>query len=141
MKKISVLLLAVFIMTFAAGAGTAWATDKVGFVDETYVLSQSAKFTKAQEELNKLGQTKSAAAKVAFDKETDEKKKAQIVQQMQMELKEAENKTIPPIFAEISDIIAKVAKSKGITIVLNRRLVFYGGIDITEDVVKEIKRQ
>lgn len=135
------LLLAVFMMAFAVGTGTAWAVDKVGFVDEAYVLSQSEKFTKAQEALNKLGQTKSAAAKVAFDKEKDEKKKAQIVQKMQMELKEAENKSIPPIFAEISGVIAKVAKAKGITIVLNRRLVFYGGIDITEDVVKEIKRK
>lgn len=140
MKKLSAIILAVFVMAFALGAAAASAADKVGFVDEVYILSQSDKFKKAQEDLDKLSGTKSAAAKAAFDKEKDEKKKAQIVQQMQLELRDAENKMITPIIAEINGIISKVAKTKGITVVFNRRFVFYGGVDITEDVVREIKR-
>lgn len=140
MKKISALFLAVFVLTFAIGATSALAADKVGCIDEVYVLSQSGKFNKAQEELQKLNVTKSAAAKTAFDKENDEKKKAQIVQNMQLEMREAENKMITPIISEINGVIAKVAGSKGITIVLNRRFVYYGAVDITEDVVKELKR-
>lgn len=140
MKKLTAILLAVFVLTFAVGAGVAVAADKVGSIDELYVLSQSEKFQKAQESLQKLSVTKTNAAKAAFDKETDEKKKAQIVQNVQLELREAENKAISPILSEINGVINKVAKSKGITIVLNRRFVLYGGVDITEDVVKEIKR-
>ena len=140
MKKILVFVLVTFVLTLVMGAGVALAADKVGFVDDVYILSQSDKFKKAQEELDKLSQTKSAAAKAAFDKESDEKKKSQIVQNMQLELKEAENKMITPILTEINNAVARVAKAKGITVVFNRRLVFYGGIDITEDVVKEIKR-
>jgi len=140
MKKILVFVLVTFVLTLVMGAGVALAADKVGFVDDVYILSQSDKFKKAQEELDKLSQAKSAAAKAAFDKESDEKKKSQIVQNMQLELKEAENKMITPILTEINNVVARVAKAKGITVVFNRRLVFYGGIDITEDVVKEIKR-
>lgn len=140
MKKVSAILLALFVLTLAVGAGVASAADKVGYINDVQVLSQSEKYKKAQESLQKLSVTKTNAAKAAFDKEKDEKKKAQIVQNVQLELREAENKMITPIYSEINGIIAKVAKAKGVTVVLNNRFVLYGGIDITEDVIKEIKK-
>lgn len=138
MKKVSAIILALLLMTLAASV--AMAADKLGYIDHMYLLSQSDKFKKAQTSLDQLAKTKSAAAKTAIDKEKDENKKAQIVQNMQLELKEAENKTIVPVLGEINKVIEKVAKAKGVTVVLSRGLVHYGGIDITEDVVKELKR-
>lgn len=140
MKKVSAILLALFVLTLSVGVGVASAADKVGYIDDGRVLSQSEKFKKAQESLQKLGATKTSAAKAAFDKEKDEKKKAQIVQNMQLELREAENKMITPIYSEINTIIAKVAKAKGVTIVVSNRFVLFGGVDITDDVIKEIKK-
>lgn len=140
MKKVSVILLAVFVLTLAVGVGVAAAADKVGYIDDVRVLSQSEKYKKAQESLQKLGVTKTNEAKAAFDKEKDEKKKAQIVQNVQLELRGAENKMITPIYSEINGIIAKVAKAKGVTVVLNNKFVFFGGVDITEDVIKEMKK-
>lgn len=140
MKKVSAILLAVFVLTLAVGTGVAAAADKVGYIDDGRVLSQSEKFKKAQESLQKLSVTKTNAAKAAFDKEKDEKKKAQIVQNVQLELREAENKMITPIYSEINAIIAKVAKAKGVTIIISNRFVLFGGIDITDDVIKEIKK-
>lgn len=140
MKKISAVLLALFVLTLSVGVGVASAADKVGYINDVQVLSQSEKYKKAQESLQKLGVSKTNAAKAAFDKEKDEKKKAQIVQNVQLELREAENKMITPIYSEINAIIAKVAKAKGVTVVLNNRFVLYGGIDITEDVIKELKK-
>lgn len=140
MKKISAVLLALFVLTLSVGVGVASAADKVGYINDERVLSQSEKFKKAQESLQKLGATKTNAAKAAFDKEKDEKKKAQIVQNVQLELREAQNKMITPIYSEINAIIAKVAKAKGVTVVINNRFVLYGGIDITEDVIKELKK-
>lgn len=141
MKKLAMLFLAIFTLVLVMSAGIALAVDKVGFVDDVYVLSQSDKFQKAQQNLEKLSKTKAAAAKTAFDKEKDEKKKQQIVQNMQLELRESESKMITPIISEINAIISRIAKAKGITIVLNRQLVLYGGVDITEDVAKEVKKQ
>lgn len=140
MKKVSAILLAVFVLTLAVGTGVAAAADKVGYIDDGRVLSQSEKFKKAQESLQKLSVTKTNAAKAAFDKEKDEKKKAQIVQNVQLELREAENKMITPIYSEINAIIAKVAKAKGVTIIISNRFVLFGGVDITDDVIKEIKK-
>jgi len=62
------------------------------------------------------------------------------VQSLQLEMREEEAKLMNPILKEINETIAKVAKAKGITIVLNKGLVYYGGIDITNDVVTALKR-
>ena len=74
MKKFVALLLAV-VALFAAGAASYAAEDVVGYVDDMMVLQQYSKFEQARKQLNDLGNKKSNAAKAAFDKETDEKKK------------------------------------------------------------------
>ena len=74
MKKFVALLLAV-VALFAAGAASYAAEDVVGYVDDMQVLQQYSKFEQARKQLNDLGNKKSNAAKAAFDKETDEKKK------------------------------------------------------------------
>jgi len=72
--------------------------------------------------------------------ETDDKKKADIVENLQLDMRNEETKLMTPILKEVNNVIAKVAKAKGITIVLNKGLVIYGGIDITNDVVTALKR-
>ncbi|NLD05089.1 MAG: OmpH family outer membrane protein [Synergistaceae bacterium] len=139
MKKLVVLLVAA-IAIFSLNAVAFAAEEKVGFVDEMAVLQQFPKFKQAQQQIDAIGKKKSEAAKTAFDKETDEKKKANIVQTLQLEMREEESKLMNPILKEINETIAKVAKTKGITIVLNKGLVYYGGIDITNDVVTALKR-
>ena len=139
MKKLTVLILAVLsilsfsVMSFAA-------EEKVGFVDDMAVLQQSAKFKQAQTQLEAISKKKSETAKLAFDKETDEKKKAQIVQNLQLDLRNEEGKLMNPVLKELNDTISTVAKAKGVTIVLNKALVYYGGIDITQDVITALKR-
>lgn len=140
MKKLVVLLLVAILAIFSAYSVAFAADEKVGFVDEMAVLQQFPKFKQAQQQIEAIGKKKSDTAKAAFDKETDEKKKANIVQTLQLEMREEESKLMNPILKEINETIAKVAKTKGITIVLNKGLVYYGGIDITNDVVTALKR-
>nr|WP_277348270.1 OmpH family outer membrane protein [Cloacibacillus porcorum] len=104
------------------------------------VLQQFSKFQQAQKQLDELGKKKSNAAKAAFDKESDEKKKSEIVQNLQFEMREEEAKLMNPVLKEVNDTIAKVAKQKGVTIVVNKALVYYGGIDLTQDVVNALKK-
>lgn len=140
MKKVVLLVLAsLFLALFASFASAA--EDKLGFVDEMYVLSQFPKFKEAQAQLDSIAKKKSNAAKEAFDKETDDKKKANIVQNMQLELREEEAKILTPVLKEITAAIEKVAAAKGVTVVVNKGVVFYGGIDLTEDVIAMLKRQ
>jgi outer membrane protein len=139
MKKLTILLVAVLAL-FSVYSVAFAAEEKVGYVDEMAVLQQFPKFKQAQQQIDAIGKKKSDAAKAAFDKETDDKKKAQIVETLQLDMRNEEAKLMNPILKEVSDAIAKVAKSKGITIVINKGLVFYGGIDITNDVVTALKR-
>ena len=139
MKKTAALLLAIAAL-FAFGAISYAAEDKVGYVDDMGVLQQFSKFQQAQKQLDELGKKKSNAAKAAFDKASDEKKKSDIVQNLQLEMREEEAKLMNPVLKEVNDTIAKVAKQKGITIVINKALVYYGGIDLTQDVANALKK-
>ncbi|MCC8057293.1 OmpH family outer membrane protein [Cloacibacillus sp.] len=139
MKKTAALLLAIAAL-FAFGAISYAADDTVGYVDDMGVLQQFSKFQQAQKQLDELGKKKSNTAKAAFDKESDEKKKSEIVQNLQFEMREEEAKLMNPVLKEVNDTIAKVAKQKGVTIVVNKALVYYGGIDLTQDVVNALKK-
>lgn len=139
MKKFAVIMVAVMAM-FVFGATAFAADEKVGFVDDMAILQQFSKFKQAQQQLETISKKKSDAAKAAFDKETDEKKKAQIVQGLQLEMRQEESKLMSPVLKEVNDTISKVAKAKGITIVLNKVLVYYGGTDLTQDVITALKR-
>ena len=139
MKKTAALLLAIAAL-FAFGAISYAAEAQVGYVDDMGVLQQFSKFQQAQKQLDELGKKKSNAAKAAFDKESDEKKKSDIVQNLQLEMREEEAKLMNPVLKEVNDTIAKVAKQKGITIVINKALVYYGGIDLTQDVANALKK-
>ena len=139
MKKTAALLLAIAAL-FAFGAISYAADDTVGYVDDMGVLQQFSKFQQAQKQLDELGKKKSNAAKAAFDKESDEKKKSEIVQNLQFEMREEEAKLMNPVLKEVNDTIAKVAKQKGVTIVINKARVYYGGIDLTQDVANALKK-
>ena len=139
MKKI-VAIIVMVIVAMAFGTTAFAADEKVGFVDDVLILQQFPKFKQAQQGLEAISKKKSDAAKAAFDKETDEKKKSQIVQNLQLEMREEEAKLMTPVLKEVNETISKVAKAKGVTIVLNKVLVYFGGIDLTPDVVAALKK-
>ena len=138
MKKIAVLLLAVLAL-IALGSVAYADDDTVGYIDDVRVLSQFSKFQQAQKQLEELDKRKSSAAKAEFDKETDEIKKKNIVEKLQMEMREEEAKLMTPVFKELNDTVAKVAKQKGVTLVMNKVLVYFGGVDLTMDVINALK--
>ena len=140
MKKTAVLIMIAVMAILTFGTASFAANDTVGYVDDMAILQQFSKFTQAQQQLVALSKKKSDAAKAAFDKETDEKKKANIVQNLQLEMRNEESKLMSPVLKEVNDTISKVAKAKGVTIVLNKVLVSYGGVDLTQDVITPLKR-
>ena len=138
LKKIAVLLLAVLAL-IALGSVAYADDDTVGYIDDVRVLSQFSKFQQAQKQLEELDKKKSSAAKAEFDKETDEVKKKNIVEKLQMEMREEEAKLMTPVFKELNDTVAEVAKQKGVTLVMNKVLVYFGGVDLTMDVINALK--
>ena len=140
MKKTAVLIMIAVMAILTFGTASFAANDTVGYVDDMAILQQFSKFKQAQQQLEALSKKKSDAAQAAFDKETDEKKKANIVQNLQLEMRNEESKLMSPVLKEVNDTISKVAKAKGVTIVLNKVLVYYGGVDLTQDVITALKR-
>ncbi len=138
MKKILI------VIAVAASAliltGSAFAADTIGTVDTQKVMFQHPKFEQVQRQVRDITDKMQKDAQAAIDKETDNKKKADIYQAKRQELAKDERKLMEPLFKEISLAMRTVAIQKKLTVVMDKGGVFYGGTDITDAVVAELKK-
>lgn len=122
-------------------AGVALAQDVIGCVSPQKIMFQHPKFEQVQKQIKEITEKKQNEAKSAIDKENDDKKKAQIYQTKRQELAKEEAKLMEPLFNDVNQAIRKVAGAKKITVVVDKDAVFFGGVDITDDVITELKRK
>ena len=139
-RKITVSLLAVLFLSLYI-AGAAYAQDVMGCVDPQRIMFQHPKFEQIQKQVRDVTNKKQEEAKVAIDKETDDKKKAQIFQNKRTEAANEERKLMEPLFKDINLAIRTVANAKKITVVVDKGAVFFGGTDITDDVIADLKKK
>lgn len=139
-KKITISLFAVLFLSFII-TGAAFAQDVMGCVDPQKIMFQHPKFEQIQKQIRDVTNKKQEEAKAAIEKETDDKKKAQIFQNKRTEAANEERKLMEPIFKDINLAIRTVANAKKITVVVDKGAVFYGGTDITDDVIAELKKK
>jgi outer membrane protein len=135
----AVFVLSVFLL--AAFGGIAVAQEKIGVIDPQKVLFQHPKFQEVQQKINSVVQQKQQEAKTAIDQVTDNQQKQQIFETKRQEAAMEEQKLMGPLFKDIDLAIRTIAKAKGITVVLDKGQVFFGGTDITEDVIQELKKK
>ena len=145
-KKIclTVVLLAslfAFASDAAHAAAAAAAGDKIGVIDSQMVVTKHPKFEAAMKELQGISRKKEEEARAAADKEPDEARKAQVIREKRMELAKEEQRIMEPIIQEAQLAVRTVAKNKGLTVILEKASVYVGGIDITEDVIQQVKKQ
>ncbi len=122
-------------------AGSAFAQDVIGCVNPQKIMFQHPKFESVQKQIKSITDKKQSEAKSAIDKEKDDKKKASIYQEKRQELAKEESKLMAPLFTDINLAIRTVANAKKITVVVDKDAVFYGGTDITDAVVAELKKK
>jgi outer membrane protein len=115
------------------------ATDKIGFIDTQRILVAHPKYESSQKYVDDFITEKSEAARNAAEKETDPSKRMEIIDTARRESGLEELRVMNPITEDINKVIETVAKSRGVTVVIERVYVFFGGIDITEDVIKGVK--
>lgn len=132
------ILLALAILHLFSAAAMA-ASDRVGYIDAQRILMSHPKYETSQKHLDDFIQKKTEEARVAAEQEQDASKRATIVDAARRESGDEETRVMNPITEEINKVIEKVAKAKGVTIVLNKVLIYFGGVDLTEDVIKEVK--
>jgi outer membrane protein len=137
-KAVFAALLAAAILSALPGVMYA-ASDKVGFIDAQLVLIAHPKYAESRKYLDDFITKKSDEAKAAAEKETNPTKRMEIIDFARGESGQEEVRVMNPITAQINEVIEKVAKTKGVTIVINKALIYFGGVDMTEDVVKGVK--
>ncbi|MDR1741096.1 MAG: OmpH family outer membrane protein [Synergistaceae bacterium] len=132
-------VLFVFAVMCALSAGAAYAADTIGVIDSQAIISKHPSFDGAMSQLQQISRQKENEAKTAADSETDSSKKAQIVQVKRMELVKEEQRLMEPIFKACQEAVRVVAKKRNITLVLEKASVYFGGQDITDDVIKQLQ--
>ena len=116
--------------TTYAAAGV---SSTVGIVDYQFLLSQHPDMAVAQQTMNAA----IAQAKSDFDAQSatmsDQDKQA-LYQQLQQGLQQKNQELLGPIDNKVMAAVKSVAEAKGLTTVVDKGTVVYGGQDITNEV-------
>lgn len=119
----------------AAAAGNP--SSNIGVVNSNLVFQQHPDLAKIDQQM----QGEVDQAKKDFEAKSatmNDKEKQDYYSQTQQRLQLKQQELIAPIRDQINAGIKSVADAKGLTIVIDKSTVVYGGQDITDDVVKQI---
>ena len=71
--------------------------------------------------------------------EKDPEKKNQLIESRQTKLTERERELMTPLLQECRQALETVMKSKKMTVILEAGTIYWGGTDITEDVIRQLR--
>ena len=112
-------------------------SSNIGVVNNNLVFQQHPDLAKVDQQM----QGEVEQAKKDFEAKSatmSDKEKQDYYGQTQQRLQLKQQELIAPIRDQIDASIKAVAEAKGLTIVLDKGTVVYGGQDITDDVVKKV---
>ena len=120
--------------------GTASAADSIGIIDSQKVLFQHPNFGAVAKQVGAMAREKQAAIEAAAAQTSNGEEKMKIMQDGAREVKEAETRLMEPIDKDCMNAVQAVAKAKGMTVILEKDAAYYGGVEITEDVIAWLKK-
>ena len=146
-KIASVLIALVFIGSVVAlaltqsgsGIASAASSSNVGVIDYREVMSKHPDVNS----LNTQMQQAVADAQKEFQEKSanmSDQEKSDYYQQTQQRLQQKQQELFDPIQKSVEASVKSVAEAKGLTVVLDKSSVVYGGQDITQDVEKKISK-
>ncbi|AJQ25951.1 MULTISPECIES: OmpH family outer membrane protein [Pelosinus] len=112
-------------------------SSKIGVVNHQLLISQHPDMANAQ----KTMQAEVEQAKKDFEEKSatmNDKEKQDYYAQVQQRLTLKEQELINPVFEKVDAAIKAVADAKGLSVVMDKGNVVYGGQDITAEVGKKI---
>ena len=143
-KTVALAIAAAFLFGVAGLAVTqtthvasAAAASNVGVVNYQMVVQQHPDLAKVQTTM----QAESEAAKKEFDAKAaslGDKEKQEYYMQLQQRLQLKNQELMVPVFSKVDAVIKEVADAKGLSVVVDKGAVIYGGQDITDDCVKKV---
>ncbi len=144
-KTISLVVAFIFVLGVAGLAymqmqppSMAAPSTTIGVLDMSKVItSENPDVVKAQEEMTKYAQE----LQTKFDAEAanlDDQGKQKLFAELQQQMRDKESELQKAMEKKVDDATKSVADAKGLTMVLNKAAVLYGGVDITEAVTKKL---
>jgi outer membrane protein len=110
----------------------------IGYVDQAAIAGLPP-FVTANAELAQYQQQLYAAADAAMKKATNDGERQQIQMQVQQQMQDRQHELEGPILERAQLAVATVSSQKNLSVVLDKRIVIYGGQDITKDVIATLK--
>ncbi|MFN2460606.1 MAG: OmpH family outer membrane protein [Candidatus Velthaea sp.] len=128
----AVLAAALTAAFLAAPAALAADVTDIGFVDQTSLASLPS-FQSANRQLSDYGrQLQTQYANRA--KGVPQSRQGQLMQEFQGKIADKQRQLFGPLFGKAQVAIASIASSKNLTVVVDKRIVVFGGTDITPNV-------
>jgi outer membrane protein len=133
----TVLATAILAVAFAPAAIAADLTD-IGFLDQAQIGSMPV-FAAANQQLQQYQAQLNDQFKAAMRGARSDADKQRITAQFQQEFTDKQNELIGPLFQRAQAIIGNVAAAKKLSVVVDKRIIVYGGVDITNDVIAAMR--
>lgn len=110
------------------------ATDiaDIGIVDQS-AIGNLSQFQQAKAQLNQVQQQLQAQFQAAI-KGKSQADQQRISQDFQKKLSDEQHTIFDPLLGRANAAIAQVAANKGLSVVVDKQIVIFGGLDITKDV-------
>ena len=145
-KIVSVLIALVFVGSVVAlaltqsgtGVASAASSSNVGVVDYRQFTTLKI-YTDAEAERQKAVQQAQQEFNEKSANMSDQEKQAYYQQTMER-LQQQNTDLMEPVQKQVEDAVKAIAEAKGLSVVLNKDTVVYGGTDITQDVIKKLSK-
>ncbi len=147
-KMVSLFVAAVFVLGcfalslsqsgFSKVASAAASESAIGVVNYRMIVSQSPDL----QNVNNTMKAEVENAQKDFEeksKSMNEEEKKRYFTQIEERLANKEKELMEPVLKKIEDTIKKVADKKGLSVVVEKSNVIYGGVDITDEVAKAVQ--
>ncbi len=136
MKKVSLFILAILVMLAFAGCSSS-KPDKIAYINMEDVLANSQWAKQLEQELVDIGNDlevkyNEKQNELSADENEEENKE---LDQISQEYLENKQRLEGLLNQEITEIIDRIAEEENISTVLYSGTVYYGGSDITEEVI------
>ncbi len=107
----------------------------IGYINVTKALQAHPD----SENVGKTMQAEGQAAQKEFEEKSkgmNDQQKQEYYMQLSQRLQQKQAELMDAVLVKIEESVKKVAQAKGLTVVVNANTVVYGGVDITDDVIK-----
>ena len=148
-KLVSLFVAAIFVLgcfaltlTQSGFGGTASAAAKesdIGVVNYQMLVSQSPELANVRTAM----QNEIATAQKDFDEKSktmNDAEKQRYYKQLQERIGNKEKELMDPVLKNIELQIQKIADKKGLSVVVHKDTVVFGGVDITDEVVRAMQK-